>query len=212
METKNSNWERIESVINWANENPNSFARLIGLRRSENLYQIKRGNNGISRKIADMITEVFPAINKLWLLTGEGDMFAPAELSTAAKPLYNVGVEEHIRDIAALEPNDHLILPRSIDCDLAIPYMGRAMGQTTPPGSILLLKKIEADSIIPGDECVIVTKKIVLLRIVKIDRESGDEHRFRLVAEQDSKFDDVIVETHQIESLYKVKGKILINS
>lgn len=212
METKNSNWERIESVIHWANENPNSFARLIGLRRSENLYQIKRGNNGISRKIAEMITATFPAINKLWLLTGEGDMFAPAELSTASKPLYNLGVEEHIRGIATLEPDDNLILPQSIDCDFAMPYMGRAMGQTTPHGSILLLKKIKVDAIIPGDECVIITKKIVLLRIVKVDTESGDDHRYRLVAEQSAKYDDVIVETHQIEALYKVKGKILINN
>lgn len=33
----------------------NYFARYIGLTRGENLYRIKRGDNGISRDLADRI-------------------------------------------------------------------------------------------------------------------------------------------------------------
>ena len=69
-------WLRIEAVIGWAKMSTNGFARHIGLRRRENLYQIKRGNNGISLDVANRIVEKFPEVDKLWLLTGEGQMLA----------------------------------------------------------------------------------------------------------------------------------------
>lgn len=78
MREKQNNWQRIEAVIKWANMSTNYFARYIGLARGENLYQIKRGNNGISLNVADRIVSKFPQIDKLWLLTGEGQMFADA--------------------------------------------------------------------------------------------------------------------------------------
>ena len=46
-----------------------------------NLYQIKRGNNGVSLDVADRIVAKFPEVSKLWLLTGDGQMIngdAPA--------------------------------------------------------------------------------------------------------------------------------------
>ena len=70
MREKQNNWQRIEAVIKWANMSTNYFARYIGLARGENLYQIKRGNNGISLDVADRIVSKFPQVDKLWLLTG----------------------------------------------------------------------------------------------------------------------------------------------
>lgn len=62
-------------VIRWSGMSTNAFARHIGLPRGENLYQIKRGNNGLSIHVADMICEKFPEIDELWLLTGKNCMF-----------------------------------------------------------------------------------------------------------------------------------------
>lgn len=42
MRQKMDNWQRIDSVIRWANMTINYFALYIGLPRGENLYQIKR--------------------------------------------------------------------------------------------------------------------------------------------------------------------------
>lgn len=85
---KLENWERIESVIKMAQMSTNAFARHIGLPRGENLYQIKRGNNGISVDLANRICDKFPQVSKLWLLTGDGDMLAPnAEPLPAISPL-----------------------------------------------------------------------------------------------------------------------------
>ena len=67
-------WERIAAVIKMAQMTTNGFARHIGLARGENLYQIKRGNNGVSLDVADRIIAKFPEVSKLWLLTGDGNM------------------------------------------------------------------------------------------------------------------------------------------
>ena len=66
------NWARIEAVINMAQMTTNAFARHIGLPRGENLYQIKRGNNGVSLDLANRIVAKFSEVSKLWLLTGDG--------------------------------------------------------------------------------------------------------------------------------------------
>ena len=91
MREKQNNWQRIEAVIKWANMTTNYFARYIGLARRENLYQIKRGNNGISLDVAERIVAKFPQVDKLWLLTGEGQMFADTRLRGAQIPLLRRG-------------------------------------------------------------------------------------------------------------------------
>lgn len=209
MREKQNNWQRIEAVIKWANMSTNYFARYIGLARGENLYQIKRGNNGISLNVADRIVSKFPQIDKLWLLTGEGQMFADARQRGMQIPFYNTDVEQHIASLDRLEAEcDLVVLPVS-DCDLAMVYNGRAMGAVVPPGTIVLLKAIDADAIIPGEEYVIVCQKIVTLRIV---RAADAEGKYRLVPGDRENFDDIVVNASDITSVYKVKGKLIINS
>src|SRR5690606_8849210 len=70
-----SSWIRLKKTIDWTGLSTNAFAQTIGLKRAENLYQIKKGNYSISKELADKITTKYDNINKLWLLTGEGQMF-----------------------------------------------------------------------------------------------------------------------------------------
>ena len=118
MTNKNENWERLESVIRWANMTINYFGRYIGLSRSENLYQIKRGNNGVSLDLANRITAKFPEVSKLWLLTGDSQMISG---DAPAGPWSNIGTpnsEAFIGFAAAL------ILPKSVNkSECRDPYM-----------------------------------------------------------------------------------------
>jgi len=75
-----TNWQRLEQVVKWSGMSTNKFATVIGLKRSENLYQIKRGNFGISKELARLINGYYPGISKLWLLTGEGEMLHAREI------------------------------------------------------------------------------------------------------------------------------------
>ena len=209
MREKQNNWQRIEAVIKWANMSTNYFARYIGLARGENLYQIKRGNNGISLDVADRIVSKFPQIDKLWLLTGEGQMFADERLRGLQIPFYDVDVEQGIGNLDRLEITCNLIVPPAGDCDLAMSYAGRAMGACLPPGTVVLLKAVDRDAIIPGEEYVIVCRKIVTLRIVRAAEEEG---KVRLVAGDREHYDDIVLNDSDIVSVYKVKAKLIINN
>lgn len=209
MREKQNNWQRIEAVIKWANMSTNYFARHIGLARGENLYQIKRGNNGISLDVADRVINKFPQVDKLWLLTGEGQMFAEVSMRSAQIPFYNTDVELGVAEGKHQEAESYLMIPQVQECDMAMCYMGRAMGALLPPGSIVLLKSVDRDAIIPGGEYVIVSRKIVTLRIVRLTDE-GD--KVRLVAGDRDNYDDMVLNISDISALYKVKGKLIINN
>ena len=70
-------------------------------------------------------------------------------------------------------------------------------------------KKWPTDAIIPGEEYVIVSQKIVTLRIVRTT-ERGDE--VRLVAGDRENYDDMTLPLSEIETLYRVRGKLTVNN
>ncbi len=207
MRKKLNNWERMEAVIRWANMSTNYFARYIGLARGENLYQIKRGHNGISLDVADHVVAKFPQIDKLWLLTGEGHMFAELDKHRPI-PYYKADSEKDIVRISELKPDDYLFLPMVGGCDFAMCYNGHAMGGVIPAGTVVLLRAVEPDAIILGGEYVIISKKIVTLRIV---RASEDDSSFRLVAGDREHYDDLLLDKSSVQKAYKVMVKLITN-
>ena len=110
----------------------NYFALYIGLPRGENLYQIKKGNNGISRNLAYKIVTKFPEVSLAWLLTGEGQMFVDEKLCGVQIPFYQVDVESHITRLDELAPDREMVIPQLTGCDLAMLYNGKAMGCSIP--------------------------------------------------------------------------------
>lgn len=88
----NENWKRISEVIQYSGkETISAFAQEIGLIRSENLYQIKRGNNGISKDLAELVCAKFPEISKGWLMTGEGEMIKSLQPTDISIGVYKRG-------------------------------------------------------------------------------------------------------------------------
>lgn len=65
-----ADWVRIAEVIDQSQLSVNAFALKLGLQRGENLYQIRRGNNRISRDVAERIHRFYPQYSMGWLLTG----------------------------------------------------------------------------------------------------------------------------------------------
>ncbi|MFI3248561.1 MAG: S24 family peptidase [Rikenellaceae bacterium] len=205
-------WPRLESVIRWSNMSTNHFARHIGLSRGENLYQIKRGNNGISRKLAEMIVSTFPQINIHWLLTGSGEMQIEELEQSAQIEFYDADIEQEIRRVGILEPKSRLLLPKEIDADFAMIYRGDAMIPSISTNSIIMLKQITTEMIIPGREYLVVTKGISALRIVRYHSPEKLDGMLRLVATNSGQYDDIFIETKQIEQLYKVVAKLIVNN
>lgn len=141
------------------------------------------------------------------VVTGEGQMFVDEKLCGVQIPFYQVDVESHITRLDELAPDREMVIPQLTGCDLAMLYNGKAMGCSIPSGSIVFLKKMTPEEIIPGLEYVIVCQKIITLRIV---RTSERDSEWRLVAADRENFDDIFVKASDIEQVYQVVGKLEI--
>ena len=63
----------LEKILKYKGLSYNGLAKELDI-KTVNLYHIKNGRNKISSKLADLIVSKFENINRVWLLTGEGQM------------------------------------------------------------------------------------------------------------------------------------------
>ncbi|MCD7969887.1 MAG: hypothetical protein LUF87_05990 [Alistipes sp.] len=212
------NWQRIEKVIKWAGASSvSAFAREIGLNRGENLYQIKRGNNGISRELAETITGKYPAVSKAWLLTGEGDMLPgkarkikfdiPFYKSDAAEFATSGAhsVEELLSQLP--EPEYYISFPMMQGCHFAAFTFSEAMSPEIPAGSTLFFRHVPLEAITPGGTYLVLSKKFNGVRRIRRDGSGG---KVRLVPKNIDNFDEITLSTGEIDGLFVVKG-VLVN-
>lgn len=67
--------EVIIKLLDYSKLNVKQFSEKLGMQRAQAIYDIVSGKTKrISEKLANQIISVFPEINKVWLLTGEGEM------------------------------------------------------------------------------------------------------------------------------------------
>lgn len=208
-------WQRLERVIKWTGFSVNSFALNIGLKRSENLYQIKRGNNGISRDLANLITSKYPSISKGWLLTGEGTMFTePSEQikgePETGTPYFGMDILSAIDEDNQPDPLFRINIPIFNDCDIAALNIGTAMQPDIPAGSIVILKRWPSAALIPGETYLIVTHFFRGIRIVRMNEESTDQ--LDLVASNHIQYGSLSIQKNDILKLYIVRGVIIKKS
>lgn len=149
----------------------NAFAKFLGYPRSETLYQIKRGNYGISMKLADRIVARFPEISRLWLLTGEGDMFGSDDTRSVAVPYYDEDVRRGLTIADRLEPCSQIVVPAVVRCDLAMRLDDGCAPDTT---HIVLLQRCEGETPVAGEYAVLC------------EGDEGDEGGVRLLRAEEA--------------------------
>ena len=65
----------LNKLLKYSELNGKSFSEKIGLIRPQSIYDIQNGKTrNISPSMANKIISVFPEVNRVWLLTGEGEM------------------------------------------------------------------------------------------------------------------------------------------
>ncbi len=186
----------------------NAFALNIGLRRSENLYQIKRGNNGISRELAETIVAKYPAVSKGWILSGEGEMFAKDTVKSPQKSInfYRrdvVFVASHLNEI---DPDDTIRFKRFEDCSFAAASLSPSMDPDIPPGSIVVVREERVQTIIPGGLYLIISAGFSGIRYV---RSGSSAEHLRLVPANREAFDEMEIRIDKIELVFSVKSIII---
>ena len=209
--TAKDGWDRLSQVVEESGLTLHSFAMAIGLLRSETLYQIRRGQIGISNKVADSIIAAYPQYNKAWLLTGFGNKYADPSSAKGHIPFYNCNLSQII-NIDHIEPESYIFLPMASSADFAIIYHGEDMMPSIPSGTVLLLSKCDPRAVVYGNEYVVVTEKFVTLRRVRNQQSDTLEPRFRLEADNPERFDSVTVCVADVLSTYAVKARIILKN
>ena len=198
-------WQRIEKVVRWAGLSVNAFALHIGLHRGENLYQIKRGNNGISKELAELIVARYPEISRAWLVTGEGEMFAGGTAVRSMIPVYDTDVICLAQMERLPQPAGQIVLPRAGAVSFAAPLLNRTMEPDLPNGALLLLAAVEPADLLPGYAYLVVTDRMAV--VWRVLRAEEDPEQLRLVAANPT-YGEVRIGEYEIRALYRVKGYV----
>ena len=202
----NDCWQRLWRVINNEGMNVNQFALSIGLTRSETLYQIKRGNTAITRSMASRIIAKYPYYSMPWLITGCGPMIANVDDNAQYIPYYTCDICD-ISLVETMQPESHIFLPQAGDADLALTYRNDDMVPSIPNGTIIVLKQKPLESVIYGDEHVVVCDNFVMLRRI---RRMQDVRMLRLESVCREYYDDIIVSVSDVRAVYAVRTKIIV--
>lgn len=199
-------WHRLEQVVKWTGLSVNSFALTIGLKRSENLYQIKKGNNGISRDLADQITAKYTTLSKGWLLTGEGEMFIDTQ-PTSGIPFYGEDAVAVVQIPSGERPmpNYYIQIPPLNDCHLAALSTGVAMQPDVPAGAIVMLQRADKHTIIPGETYLVICEHFKGMRVIRCTENPNE---LLLVPSNTEAYDPMTITRESIIMLYRMRGVI----
>lgn len=204
------NWQRLERIIKWTGLSINSFALSIGLKRSENLYQIKKGNNGISRDLVELISTKYPHISKGWLMTGEGEMFIEQAQLLAKNNIPYFGVDAVFAVTTPTEklpePLFNISLPPFGDSTLAALNLHHSMEPEIPSGAIIILRNYEGRSVVPGETYLIISENFRGIRKIRL---SQDPSEYTLIPANMEDFDPITISKESIEMLFLVTGVII---
>ena len=185
---------------------------------------VRNTGDSIRRNNLEKISTIYPDLNTTWLLTGDGnklnssaksitsissEMPAPSKQSSKGIPYFDVdvtmGYDELPNDQTNI-PNYYLHIPAFQNCDCAVPAYGRSMIPDINDGSIIAIKEVSLDSVLPGEAYLIITDEY---RTVKYIRNCKDNpNKWRLVPKNLEEFDEMIIDKTKVLRVFLVKGVI----
>lgn len=216
--------EILEAILAKEEINYSQLAKAMGLNRTQPLYDIRDGKiKSISKNYVEKILSAFPHYNKIWLLTGEGEMLinestnennksnmktesnnATGYYTTYLLPLSAMGgsLTGFAERGVALENCEAIVSPIA-NVDFAITVSGDSMAPEYPSGSRILIKKINPSLFIDwGKAYVLDTPNGVILKEIW---ESPKEGYIRCHSiNSDPKYRPFDVPIQEIYGMYRV--------
>lgn len=199
-------WQRLEAVIKWAESSTHKFALQIGLKRSENLYQIKKGNNGISLKLAQRITDRYPQINLAWLMMGEGEMLSqpqkrkPKIESFQKVPLFHGNPADS--EIFKQTPHSYVDTKYMAGCELAIKMNRSIKSETIPQDALIFLIREGKGHIDYGHTYLVTLAHSSIIAIIR----RGKEGYINLQISPKEEIVPMELALSEVESIFLIRG------
>lgn len=185
------------------------------------LKNLKRGMG--AEKIEDIL-QTFPQLNRLWLMTGEGNMLnddSPSQPTTPQPPQEPTHIIKYWVDVDTsagyvdfpTNPDEReykkIVLPDFKDCTDAVNLCGDSMYPLYKNGEVIVLKRWDESFIDYGNVYLIITKNGN--RMVKYIRQGSDDAHVLCLSENKN-FDSFEILRDDILQLYIVKGSIKKNT
>lgn len=211
--------DRLIQFISKMNISRAEFERRSGL---ANGYVKKLKGNLGDNKLNDVLT-AFPELNKIWLLTGEGEMLNNNKQDYTTQNMTNEAAENDISDYKTwllpqtahggsltnipadgtfLQNCERIVSPIK-GVDFAITIYGDSMSPEYPSGSRVLLKKINPDIFIDwGCVYVLDTSNGVILKEIRKCQKEGFITCHSI--NSNPKYADFDVPLKEIYGMYKV--------
>ena len=231
--------EVLNSVIDYLGITVNQLSESIGKNRSQWAYDVLNPEKkvGISKNIAELISQKYPQISKSWLLTGEGDMLKEephVSEVTEVKSLSNLKSKEVKKDeqmvnlydfeasagLRSLLDNNHanvidsIRIPNLPKCDGAIHIVGDSMYPLLKSGDIVLYKEMPVDMqhLFYGEMYLIsyIIEGDAYVVVKYINRSPQGEPYVTLVS-QNPHHADRDIDFRTVNALALVKASIRIN-
>lgn len=76
--------ERMEMLLAHLQMNANELAASLGYKRSDRIYHVQKGRNGISERLAREICNKYPELSYTWIKHGTGEMLKATEATDTA--------------------------------------------------------------------------------------------------------------------------------
>lgn len=208
MTNKHNNWERIAELLAWLNTNVNRFAQQLGVARAESLYQIKRGNYGISRDLAKRIVENYPQVDYTWLLSGVGSMLQGQKPENVQRiPYYGGSAESNEFATSNKSRRGTITLPYEHNIEKVIRSMSPAMCDGASVANDLFVRQVPISEVIQGNEYVLEVGDRVIWR--KVRYVAGSD-AWRLVALNRQDYEDIVIKKSDVRRAWRVVARMAI--
>lgn len=208
--------EIMNEVLEYTKTNSKQLAESLGFERPQAIYDVLNPQKkvGISKNMADKICNVYPSINKMYLLTGEGSLILNKNSEKAESksgyvtyllPMSAMGgsMTGFAENGVTLQNCEAVISPIE-NVDFAITVYGESMAPEYPSGSRILIKKINPSIFIEwGKAYVLDTPNGVIVKeIHKCEEKPGFITCHSI--NPDPKFSDFEVPMGEIYGMYRV--------
>ena len=174
--------ERIAIILNYSGLKAPSFAKAIGCKTQQSVYDLMQGKTkSISSDMQNKILSYIPELSRDWLLYGEGEMLKASseEERTDGKeipllPINAIGGSLGEFSAAVMPHECEMLLAPIKGADMAITIAGDSMFPQYPSGSVVLIKKINEKAFIEwGNVYVLDTVNGTIIKRVQPGDDEG---------------------------------------
>lgn len=208
--------DRFDKYMKFSGLNDNKVTVQLGIGVGIIGKSRKEGRD-LSDRVIEKILNYYKNINKVWLLTGEGEMLKSESSSKphsgANIPFYDIDVTASIAEAFCDTPEIpqyYINFPPLNDCTAAFPVYGESMEPDFYAGEVVLVKEVtNVDSMLWGEPYLVITNaNCDNLRTIKNVYLSDDRQKFILRATNPRYAGDTIVPRNDVLKIFLVKGKV----